>query len=256
MIAKLISMFRPGFVATLTVLLTVSFNSNSTPDKAAGSAMADQHNQLSQTEKQLGWQLLFDGETLNGWHVFQYPDTVPAWTVKGDMLTFNPAARGLQHGDLATDKVFEDFELKFEWQSPENGNSGVFINVQETPESVTPWQTGPEYQLLGVSHGDNADPVKRSGGIFGFASPLTASDFLASSGWNESVIKQQDGKVKFYLNGKLTARADFNSEQWQSQIAGSRFKDQASFGAYTKGHIVLQQWTSLIYFRNIKIKIL
>ena len=106
MIAKLKSTFRPGFVATLTVLLTASFSGHSIPDKAvSGSAMAGQHNQLSQKEKQQGWQLLFDGETLSGWHVFQYPDTVPAWTVKGDTLTFNPAARGLQHGDLATDKV-------------------------------------------------------------------------------------------------------------------------------------------------------
>lgn len=200
--------------------------------------------------------LLFDGKTLEGWHVFQQPDALPAWVVNDGTLTLNPGASGVQHGDLATDKTFEDYILTFEWQSPENGNSGLFINVQEDPEHLIVWQTGPEYQLLGTEHADNTDVTKRAASIFGFTSAFPEANVKGNEEWNQSVIKQVDGKVEFFLNGKQTTSVDFTSEQWKARVAESRLKDYPGFSAATKGHIVLQEWTSPIVFRNMKIKAL
>lgn len=244
--------YRRYLAVTFAVFLcgNVTARGNEQLQPAASSSL----NSLTASEQAEGWRLLFDGSTLNGWHVFQHPGSIPAWQVENGLLSLNLGVTNAQYGDLATDEIYENFELAFEWQSPENGNSGVFINVQETPEYPTPWLTGPEYQLLGTAHVDNSDPAKRSGGMFGFASPLTASAEPALSGWNYSVIKQVDGNVECYLNGKLTARVNFNSEEWRQQISQSRFKDQPVFGASTRGLIVLQAWTSRISFRNIKIR--
>lgn len=249
--------YRRYLAVTFAVFLSGSVKArDNEPMQPAVSASSSSLNSLTVREQAEGWRLLFDGSTLNGWHVFQHPDAIPAWQVENGLLSLNLGATDARHGDLATDAIYENFELAFEWLSPDNGNSGVFINVMEAPEYPTPWLTGPEYQLLGTAHIDNHDPTKRSGGVFGFALPLTASDEPAPAGWNYSVIKQLDGKVEFYLNGKLTARVDFNSEEWAQRVSQSRFKDQPAFGASSRGLIVLQAWTSRITFRNIKIKTL
>ena len=230
-----------GIAATLT-LSASSFN------------VFGEMNALTPAEEAQGWQLLFDGNTTNGWHPFQHPEAKSAWEVQDGVLTVNLKASDVQHGDLATDKVFENYELQFEWKSPVEGNSGVFINVQETPEHPIAWQTGPEYQLLGIAHKDNDDPAKRSGDIFGYTSPLATAKVHSDGQWNHSVIKQNNGKVEFYLNGTLTSSVDFKSSEWKNWLSQSRFKDLSQFSASSKGHIVLQEWTSPIYFRNMKVR--
>ncbi|NVK54719.1 MAG: DUF1080 domain-containing protein [Alteromonadaceae bacterium] len=210
------------------------------------------HNVLTEAEKEQGWMLLFDGKTTNGWHVFQNPQAKPAWEALDGKLTVNLKTSGVQHGDFATDREFENYELHFDWQITEDGNSGVFINVQESAEHPLAWQTGPEYQLLGEKHHDQANPVKQTGCIFGYAPQLTNTN--GTGKWNTSVIKQENGKVEFYLNGNLTTRVDFTSVDWKTWVSESGFNNYPAFAAKTKGHIVLQEWTSPVYFRNIKIR--
>ena len=72
--------------------------------------------------------------------------------------------------------------------------------------------------------------------------------------WNESQIKQNNGKIEFYLNGILTAEQDLNSQAWKDMIAKSGFKYFPLFGKSTKGRIALQDWSKGVSFRNIKIK--
>lgn len=211
-------------------------------------------NTLTDKEKSEGWSLLFDGKTTQGWHVFQQPDATPAWEVKDGMLTVDLRANKGQHGDLATNQEFDNYELKFEWKTTADGNSGVFINVQEDPEHMVAWQTGPEYQLLGASHVDFEKVVKRSGCLYGYAPQLTDTNINDVNEWNQSLIKQKDGKVEFYLNGTLTAKVDLGSEDWKSWVAQSGFKAFPDFGAATKGHFVLQEWSSPVWFRNIKVR--
>lgn len=243
---------------TLSVLLLTSFtvSGNDKQPATSASVAVEKPNTLNEAEKNAGWTLLFDGKSTLGWHTFQQPEGTPSWKVVDGTLTVDPGASGVQHGDLATDKAYENYELKFEWKSPENGNSGVFINAQEDAEHPIAWQTGLEYQLLGVAHADNDDSAKKTGEIFGYTSQIDTTPAHGDGQWNQSLIRQTDGKVEFYLNGNLTTRVDIYSEQWKSWVATSRFKDYPAFGASAKGHIVLQEWTSTIYFRNMKLRTL
>lgn len=241
-------------LASLIGLSSVSFYANSAQKSEDAGNSVTTVNQLTESEVEQGWRLLFDGKTTKGWHVYQKPDAVSAWQAKDGTLSVDMKTSGVQHGDLATDQEFENYELKFDWKTTSDGNSGVFINVKEKPEYLMAWQTGPEYQLLGQEHIDYAKESKRSGCLYGYSPQLTETSVRQPGDWNQSVIKQVNGVVEFYLNGNLTASVDLHSEQWQQWVSQSNFKGFPEFGIATRGKIVLQEWSSPVSFRNIKIR--
>lgn len=214
-------------------------------------------NQLTAQEKEDGWKLLFDGKTMQGWHLYNRGDAPSAWTVQDGELYCQPIFDETEHGDLVSDQEFKNYELAFEWKISEGGNSGVFINVLEREDIPRAWASGPEYQLLESSHPDYAaNPAKRSGALFNIHAPLTSVESRPASAWNQSRIKQIDGKVEFYLNGVLTVQEDFNSDQWKALLPESSFKTFPHFGTQTQGRIALQDWSKGIAFRSLKIKTL
>lgn len=213
------------------------------------------NNQLTDAEKKEGWKLLFDGKTLNGWHLYNKGKIASAWTVRDGDLYCDPEAYKPERGDLVSDGIFTNYELKFDWKIAQGGNSGVFINVAEQKDLPTAWTSGPEYQLLERSHPDfDMSPQKRAGALFNLYPPKNAVDPKPFDQWNQSVIKQVNGTIEFYLNGVLTAQQDLTSQAWKDKIAQSNFKAFPQFGTFTKGRIALQDWSKGIAFRNIKVK--
>ncbi len=214
------------------------------------------HNQLLDIEKEQGWELLFDGETLEGWHLYNKPDSTQfsAWEVRNGTLFCNATDESKVFGDLVTDKAFENYELVFDWQMALRGNGGVFINVQELPEYTATYQTGPEYQLLEPEHMDTKTPLKRPGCLWGLSPQINKVEAKPTGQWNTARIVQQAGKIQFYLNGKLTAEEDLTSPDWRNKIKSSGFKDAPGFGKATHGKIALQNWYFESWFRNMKIR--
>lgn len=214
------------------------------------------HNKLLAIEKEQGWQLLFDGETLKGWHLYNKPDSTEysAWQVKKGMLYCNATDDTRARGDLITDNSYENYELTFDWKIAARGNSGVFINVQEKPEVLQTFHSGPEYQMLDTDHMDYAAKAKSPGCLYGFQDQLNPVEVKPTGQWNTSTIKQKDGKIEFYLNGVLTAKEDFNSAKWLEKVSGSGFADRPEFGKHTQGKIALQNWYFDVWFRNMKIR--
>ena len=233
--------FFPNVFTIVLLTLTVSCN-----DKL-------QNNDLSDEENKDGWTLLFDGKSLNGWHLYKAGNKSSVWEVDNGVLSCNPTNLK-EHGDLVTNDEFENFDLKFEWKMAPDGNSGVFINSIERDSIPAAWFTGPEYQLLGNTHPDYTIDTKRAGCLYGFSAQIHPVQVKAPDQWNQSRIKQVNGKVEFYLNDSLTASEDFKSQAWLDAIKQSGFKNFPEFGKYTKGHIVLQDWAKGVSFRNIKIK--
>ena len=216
----------------------------------------DQQNVLSEQETKDGWKLLFDGKTMNGWHLYNRGTIPSAWSVDSGKLVCNPHAKNVKHGDLVTDRVYQDFDLKFEWKISKAGNSGLFINVQERPDLVNTFSTGPEYQLL---DDNNVEPdylknlSHKAAAIFGVI-PNNSNTTPKSGEWNQSRILQQDGKLTFWLNGVLTVQTDLNSTEWKTLVAASSLSKFPEFGAAVRGHLAVQDWTNGVAFRNMKIK--
>jgi hypothetical protein len=249
---------------SLLIVLLIIFFSCKTDKKAKNkvwrtkkSAVENQvHNQLLAIEKEQGWQLLFDGKSLDGWHLFNKRDSthLSAWEVKNGLLYCNATDEKRVFGDLVTDKEFENYELVFEWQMALRGNGGVFINVQEAPEFAATYRTGPEYQLLEPSHSDTNTPLKRPACLWGVAPQTNTVEAKPTGQWNTGRIIQKDGQIEFYLNGILTAKEDLNSNTWKLKVARSSFAENPDFGSVTKGKIALQNWHFESKFRNIKIR--
>lgn len=211
------------------------------------------HNQLLEVEREAGWELLFDGETMNGWHLYNDAGSESVWEVVDGTLHSNPNDESLTPGDLVTDIAYENYELSLEWKVIGNGNSGIFINVQELPDVPTAWQSGPEYQILGADHMDYDVPEKRPGCLYVFL-PQQNNVEIKQGDWNKTTIKQKDGKIQFYLNGGLTAEEDLTTPEWKSKIAETHFSKYPEFGKKTEGKIALQYWYFETWFRNIKIR--
>lgn len=215
------------------------------------------NNELSDSEKKDGWQLLFDGKTGQGWHLYNKANAPSAWIVKDGELFCNPDTFEVEHGDLVSDKEYENFELKFDWKITTAGNSGVFINVIERDTIPRAWASGAEYQLLdheGIGKDYLKDSTKWAACLYGFMPQKNISKPKSAGEWNESKIVQNHGKIEFYLNRILTAEQDLNSETWKEMVANSGFKYFPLFGKNTKGRISLQDWSKGVSFRNIKIK--
>src|SRR5262245_57039287 len=106
-------------------------------------------NTLTDAEKAVGWTLLFDGKTTNGWHRYSnksQPTTAPVaptgWVVENGVV----ARTTKGSGDLVTDDEYENFELTFQWKISSGGNSGVIYRCTEDHKQS--YETGPEYQVL------------------------------------------------------------------------------------------------------------
>jgi hypothetical protein len=213
----------------------------------------DQNNKLSAKEKAEGWKLLFDGTSTNGWHLYNSQAAFTVWKAKDGQLFCDPQDRS-GPGDLTTDKEYKNYDLKFDWKLPKGGNSGVFINVLERKDIPTGWASGPEYQLLDNANHDFSNPLARSGCLFGMDAQKNPAKSKPADTWNHSEIKQQNGRVRFYLNGVLTVEEDFNSKAWADKVAKSHFKGFPEYGKHISGRIALQDWSTGIAFQNIKIR--
>jgi azurin len=221
-----------------------------------GCSITEQQNMLSDQEKKDGWTLLFDGKTMNGWHLFNKGTIPSAWSVDSGSLICNPHAKDVKHGDLVTDKVYQDFDLRFEWKISRAGNSGLFINVQERPELATTFSTGPEYQLLddkNVEPDYLKNPTHKAAAIFGVV-PNNSNSMPRPGEWNQSRILQQNGKLTFWLNDAQTVQVDLQSAEWKNLVALSSLSKYPEFGVAVSGHLAVQDWTNGVAFRNIKIK--
>jgi hypothetical protein len=210
-------------------------------------------NQLTDEEKKEGWVLLFDGSTMNGWHAYNNDPRKLTWSVQHGELVCGPDKR-LDHIDLVTDKEYTNYDLRFDWMINKEGNSGVFIDVQERPDIQATYASGPEYQLLEQSHIDNANPLKQTGCIFNLTKQLNPGRPTKAGEWNESRIVQRDGHVQFYLNDVLTTEQDLRSPAWTDSIGKTNFKRYPEFGKHVSGHIALQDWFKQVSFKNIRIR--
>jgi hypothetical protein len=206
-------------------------------------------NQLSDREKAAGWKLLFDGKTTQGWRTFKkqsFPEK--GWVVEDDWLH----CLGKGGGDIITDAEFDDFELQWEWKLAPAGNSGVKYFVLESRKNAL----GHEYQMLdderapGVRKGDGK---QLTASFYGVLAPAHAQ-VKPPGEINSSRILIKGNHVEHWLNGQKVLEYECGSEAVKAGVAASKFNDTAGFGNKVKGHLLLQDHGSEVWFRNVRIR--
>lgn len=216
-------------------------------------------NTLSDQEKADGWQLLFDGQTLNGWHKYGGGPAGSAWKVVDGTIyldTSNKVDGKIVGGiDIATDEEYENFDLKLEWKISEKGNSGIIFNVNEdTSKYKHSYDTGPEMQVLdNDGHADGKIIKHRAGDLYDLMS-CSKETVKPVGEWNEAEIKVLNGKLDFYLNGENVVSTTMWDDNWKKLVTNSKFKDWKGFGEFKKGKICLQEHECAVWYRDIKIK--
>jgi hypothetical protein len=217
-------------------------------------------NELTAEEQQDGWQLLFDGQTLNGWRDYNGTELTGPWTVVDGAIEAEGKG-GDASGYIVTDKEYANFDLKWEWKISKGGNSGMLYHVVERPDFKVPYITGPEYQLIDdenyaeMNDGYQLEDWQRCGVDYAMYVPdLEARNMKPAGEWNQSEIIFDNGHVTYLLNGKVTVEFDAWTPDWYARKESGKWKDAPEYGMSPKGHICLQDHGYPAWFRSIKIK--
>lgn len=79
-------------------------------------------NKLTNKEIKDGWQLLFNGQDLEGWRDYNGEGLSGPWTVVDGVI--EATGKGSDsNGYIVTDKEYTNFDLKWEWKISKGGNS-------------------------------------------------------------------------------------------------------------------------------------
>lgn len=220
---------------------------------------SESHNTLTDAEIADGWQLLFDGESMDHWRVYNQPD-IPgeSWRVEDGAMVFRPQKTGdwTSGLDIITKETFSDFEFVLEWKVAEAGNSGIFYHVIEQSDKALYW-SGPEMQILDNEHHPDAnmgkDGNRQAGSLYDLipAVPQNANPF---GEWNTVKIVSNGPVIEHWQNGERVVRYERWTDEWNEMVANSKFAEHPEFGQAKEGHLSLQDHGDVVMFRNLKIR--
>ena len=208
---------------------------------------AQEHNRLTAAERAAGWQLLFDGNSLEGWRGYNSEFMPTGWSVENGMLT-----RTGPGGDIITEQQFGDFEFYLEWLVGPGGNSGVLVRAVEGQEEV--YHGAPEMQILDdAGHPDGRSPLTSAGSNYGLHG--APRGIVKSAGeWNSSRIVVVNNQVEHWLNGDKVVEYELGSADWLRRVANSKFAQWPEYGRASRGHIGIQDHGDRVSFRNLKVR--
>jgi hypothetical protein len=236
---------------TLVPLLAVAIMMNSckAQSQPPQSTVTAGLNTLTSEEKAAGWRLLFDGESTAGWRNYGKPTISDGWKVQDGALTRVGAG-----GDIITNDEFGNFELTIDWKIEPGGNSGIFYRASEEKDEI--YWNAPEMQVLDdAKHPDGQNPLQSAGAAYDLY-PAPRGHVRPGGEWNTARLVVNGNHVEQWLNDFKMVEFELGSRDWDSKIAGSKFKPHAQFGKNAQGHIGLQDHGNVVAFRNIKIRVL
>ncbi|MDD2456784.1 MAG: DUF1080 domain-containing protein [Kiritimatiellae bacterium] len=194
-----------------------------------------------------GFVSMFNGVNLDGWRLCNIaPETF--FARDGLLVT-----AGKPIGTLRTERMYENFEIEFEWRHmTSGGNSGLFIWADGLPVCGSPFSRGIEIQVLdpGYNAKGKNEWYSTHGDIFAVnGAKLTVAGRVSSNGqrsfpseertrpspeWNRYRVVANNGDISLSVNGK---------EVTVAKAASPR-----------KGYLMLESEGAECQFRNIRIK--
>lgn len=263
----LVPLFRPPLLgATLlgVCLLAVACHADdatpSDPAKFVGQPEEGQ-NTLNQFEQYGGWELLFDGESMDHFRNYKGEGIRDQWEVINGAMVLTE--RG--GGDIITKQKYDSYELQLEYKISTGGNSGIMFRVEET--DGPPWHTGPEIQIN--DHAKGHDPQK-AGWLYQMYEAVkpkwmqaaeagadlpTETDAARPAGeWNHVYLRVTPEQCQVLFNGVPYYTFQIGSEDWNRRWKNSKFAEYENFGKAKSGYICLQDHGNLVAFRNLKIR--
>ena len=195
-------------------------------------------NTLTPAEQAAGWQLLFDGRSLEGWRASDAPGT---FSVKdGAIVVRGPRSHLFYTGPVANHD-FRSFEFKAEVMTFPQANSGVYFHTR--------WQevgwpsVGYEVQVNN-SHSDTS----RTAGLWGIQDYEQV--VVPDGRWFMLAIRVEGKRVLTQIDGK--AIVDYTEEPNPARPKGLEQRLIASGTFALQGH----DPGSEVHYRSIKVRVL
>jgi hypothetical protein len=204
---------KKALATMLTMLLMISIPAH----PFAGSS----DNKLTEQQKAEGWQLLFDGKTLDGWSIksgfatYQVDQgAIVGTTVAGSPNTF-----------LCSEATFADFELTFEVRFDDQFfNSGIQVRSKLRGEKYGGRVYGPQIEI--------EKSPGQSGYIYGEAAggwqspepladePSSAHNHFRNDGWNQYRIRAVGRRIQTWINGNRVADLVYDEGRYMDNSQG------------------------------------
>jgi hypothetical protein len=172
---------------------------------------------------------LFNGKDMDGWHL-RRKDGHNSWSVSDGVLknTVNPGEHGT---DLVTDRKFWNFTIQYEYQVPDNSNSGLYLRGRH------------ELQIFGDYKSGKATKTG-NGAIYNHTAPTEFASKPAGE-WQKVEATMVGNKITVTLNGKK-----IHDQVECNKATGSEIDAKVN----EPGPIFLQGDHGTVAFRNIRIK--
>jgi hypothetical protein len=246
-------------------------------------------NTLSPEERQAGWILLFDGQTMNNWDDPRLK-TPPgdAWTIEDGCLKANPHPRITE--DLFSKDDYTDFELEFDWKISPAGNSGLKYRIQDhrfippeepgtgrerfeqsverafihpvtqRPSRGQDYVIGFEYQIIDDKRNEDAHagPKHAAGALYDMVAPSRSATKPVGE-FNHSRLVVRGNHIEHWMNGVKVVDSSLDSPEALQGIQsrwGIAPHVYQLLATQPKKNcpISLQNHDSAAWFRNIKIR--
>lgn len=232
---------------TLALLLTSCFAIRAATAAAPDNAPPD--NSLTEAEKAAGWQLLFDGQSLDGWKASENPksfavrDGAIVAQAKGAAIeaqASHPKSHLFYLGPKG-DASFKDFEFQADVKAERQGNGGIYFHTAFLADD---WpQKGFEVQI------DNAAAhAIKTGSLYAVSN--IAEAHAQDGQWFHVELSVQGKRVVIKVNGQTTV-------DW-TEPEGFVAKDPPYYSERKlgSGTFALQAHDpkSVVHFKNLKVR--
>ena len=206
-------------------------------------------NTISKAQREAGWRNLFNGKNPNQWRGFK-KETFPqkGWIIVNDCIKHISKGGG---GDIITKQKYGQFDFQWEWKVAPAANSGVKYFIMEERGGAI----GHEYQVIDDNkHPDALRGPKWQTAAFYDVFPANNRVLQPVGSFNESRVRVKSQLAEHWLNGIMVLNYTLGSQQLQDAVSKSKFKRVDRFGYRHQGHILLQDHSDEVHYRNLKIK--
>lgn len=182
---------------------------------------------------------LFENNDLSQWRIKKKEGQ---WTFKNGIASRGP----LKTGGIGSKGKYQNFELRFEWNISEGGNSGVIYRAANG--------RGLEYQILDDErHIRGKTPNSSAAALYDLVAPITDKVFKPVGQWNTGRIIANGNHIEHWLNGAKVLEVEIGSADWNTRFQKSKYHEIKNYGT-SASWIQFQDHGANVHFRNVKIR--
>ncbi|MEL6917150.1 MAG: DUF1080 domain-containing protein [Bacteroidota bacterium] len=190
----------------------------------------------------------------NQWRGYNQDSLPTNWAIHDSIIECFGKAGDLG-GDIISKDQYDNFELRLQWKISPEGNSGIFYHVVEDTIYHSPYETGPEYQILDdVGFPQPLEDWQKTGANYAMHAANDQKKLMPVGDWNTTRIIFNNGKVEHWLNGKKIVMFDKYADDWTTKRNEGKWKDYPDYGNTNSGYLGLQDHGAGVWFKNIRIR--